>query len=190
MKLRISIRSTIYNADTEFTHCEQHISLYVMERPSFHATSGSSDPWEAVKPILEILYMSEKKKLKGVAFEMKTQHGFDRLYVAVSVGILQSEFLLTRDCSEHQYRYQFSKWKWSRKAGKDAMPHILKHVKHRAGAGKSSKVTLNGKVVETKKIRRALKDEKRAAIDSIVLKSFRNQNMIVEGPVLPFSNSL
>ncbi|KAJ4302819.1 hypothetical protein N0V90_001710 [Kalmusia sp. IMI 367209] len=122
-----------------------------------------------MKPILEILYMSEKKKLADVALQMKTQHGFDRL--------------------EHQYQCQFREWKWSRKAGKDVMPRILEHVKYRSGAGKSSEITLDGRVVERKKIRRALKDEKRAIMDSIALKSSRSQTSIVEGPMLPYTNS-
>ncbi|OAL44878.1 hypothetical protein IQ07DRAFT_549222 [Pyrenochaeta sp. DS3sAY3a] len=143
-----------------------------MDHPSLPTASGSSDIWDSMKPIIENLYMSEKRKLADLIFEMKTRHNFDRLYV-----------------NAHQYRYQFRKWKWSRKAGKEDMPQILKHIKHRSEAGKTSKVMLNGRVVGPPKIRRALKDEKRAAMDSIALRSFQGQNTIVDGPVLPFTNS-
>jgi hypothetical protein len=67
------------------------------------------------------------------------------------------------------------------------MPQILKHVKRRFEVGKSSTIILHGREVDTKKIRRALKEEKRAVTESLILKSFRNQ---IDGPVLPFTNSL
>ncbi|KAH8702802.1 hypothetical protein GQ44DRAFT_753373 [Phaeosphaeriaceae sp. PMI808] len=127
------------------------------------------DPWERVKPIIETLYMLEKRRLAQVVSLMKSEHHFDRL--------------------DHQYRYQFRKWNWSRKAGKENMPQILKHVKRRFEVGKSSTVMLNGREVDGKKIRRALKEEKRALTDSLVLNSVRNQNAIVDGPVLPFTNN-
>lgn len=70
------------------------------------------------------------------------------------------------------------------------MSQVLKHVKRRPEVGKSSTVMLDGRKVDTNKIRRALKEEKRAGTDSFVLKSFRNQIKDVNGPVLPFTNSL
>jgi hypothetical protein len=45
------------------------------------------DPWERLKPILETLYMSEKRKLADVIEQMKNQHGFNRLYVGLDLDI-------------------------------------------------------------------------------------------------------
>lgn len=92
--------------------------------------------------------------------------------------------------SDHQYKYQFRKWNWSRKVGKDNMPRILKHITRRAEAGKSSVVTLEGRAVEPTKIRRALKEEKRTVIDAIKLKESRNRMVHVNERVLPFANNL
>jgi hypothetical protein len=169
-----------------------HTRPAVMNHSSSEALSGSVDPWERLKPILETFYMSEKRKLVDVMEQMKEGHGFDRLYVghALDSHPIATPCLLTHEYSEHQYRYQFRKWKWSRKVGQDNMPQIIKHVKRRFEDGKSSTVKLDGREVTSKKIRRALQDEKRTVTESLVLKFSRNHTTTSDGPVLPFSNSL
>ena len=56
-----------------------------MDRPTFPASSGSTDSWERVKPILEVLWLTEKRKLADVVSVMKTHHSFDRLYAIPSL---------------------------------------------------------------------------------------------------------
>jgi hypothetical protein len=54
----------------------------MMDQPIHQAPSGSRDRWEELKPDIEILWLSEKRKLTDVILEMKTRHHFD----AVCVG--------------------------------------------------------------------------------------------------------
>jgi hypothetical protein len=124
-----------------------------MDQPDHHASSSATDPWEQMKPIIETLYMAEKRKLAYVVREMKSHHGFDQLYVPMILfpSTCKTLYHLTRKCSEHHYKYHFRKWKWSRKVGKDDMPQILKGVKHRADLNKISAVILGGRKVDTKK---------------------------------------
>ena len=70
------------------------------------------------------------------------------------------------------------------------MPGILKHTKRRVEAGKSSIVTFEGRKVDPAKIRRALKEEKRATIDAIQAMRLRNRIPLINGRVLPFTNNL
>jgi hypothetical protein len=92
-------------------------------------------------------------------------------------------------CSERQYKTQFGKWEWSKNARKSDMTKALKHYKSRAAAGKAStRVTIKGKQVDGKKMRRAIKEEARAITSTLSLT--RNQVTTVDEHVLPFTNSL
>jgi hypothetical protein len=42
-----------------------------------HTSPASLDPWERMKPIIERLYVVERKKLLDIVLEMKARHNFD-----------------------------------------------------------------------------------------------------------------
>jgi hypothetical protein len=67
------------------------------------------------------------------------------------------------------------------------MTTVVKHYKSRAAVGKPcTQVSLNGRQVESRKVRRAMKDQMREATISL------NRHVIatVNGRVLPFTNKL
>jgi hypothetical protein len=43
------------------------------------AASGSVDPWESVRVILESLWLTEDRKLDHIVREMSTKYGFYRV---------------------------------------------------------------------------------------------------------------
>jgi hypothetical protein len=72
------------------------------------------------------------------------------------------------------------------------MDQIAQQIESRARAGKSgTNITLKGRAVDEKKIRRHLKSKARLESQSIELKRFSNdQRLALEGPVLAFTNSM
>jgi hypothetical protein len=69
------------------------------------------------------------------------------------------------------------------------MTTVVKHYKSRAAIGKPcTRVLLNGRQVEGRKVRRAMKGQMREAKGPISL--IRNQIAIIDGHVLPFTNNL
>lgn len=56
--------------------CSTHKCVYI--RMNQHA-SGAMDPWEAVKPILADLWLTEKWELERIVREMRTYHNFYRV---------------------------------------------------------------------------------------------------------------
>ncbi|KAH5512257.1 hypothetical protein HBI26_120050 [Parastagonospora nodorum] len=130
--------------------------------------SGSRDPWEVVKPVLESLWLKEDWKLDRIVQEMKASHSFYRV--------------------ERQYKSQFAIWGWSKNVRKSDITKALKHVKGRAVAGKfSTQVSIKGKKIDNQKIRRVMKEQTREITGSLAL--LRRQITTVDGHVLPFTNN-
>ncbi|ORY14914.1 hypothetical protein BCR34DRAFT_598820 [Clohesyomyces aquaticus] len=144
---------------------------------------SSGDRWEQFKPVIELLYMSEKKKLSEVAETMKRDHEFD--------------------AGENQYKYHFKKWRWKRSLSAKKKAAVAAELQTRALIGKGpTTVTCKGRAVDAKKIRRHLKESLRQGngvqltfANRIFLKwnmpyaamqefHFRSSN---RGPTLPFS---
>lgn len=64
--VRFFVWHRLHNLDTDISCYAHHTYLDPMDHPSLQASSGSTDPWERVKPILETLYMSNKRHLADV----------------------------------------------------------------------------------------------------------------------------
>ncbi|KAH8623836.1 hypothetical protein IG631_21541 [Alternaria alternata] len=127
------------------------------------------DPWESVRAILEFLWLTEGKKLDHIVLEMRTKYNFHRV--------------------ASQYKAQFKKWGWSKNIRKNEITKVVRYYKDRAAIGKAcTRVFIDGRQVESRKVRRAMKDQMREATRSISLN--RNQIATVDGCVLPFTDSL
>ena len=63
--------------------------------------------------------------------------------------------------SESQYKYQIKKWELKKNTSTAKKVAIYNVLKSRAQLGKSSAITHNGQVLETKNLRRYLKKEAR-----------------------------
>jgi hypothetical protein len=93
---------------------------------------------------------------------------------------------------EHQYKHHFKKWRWKKNVPKTKMNQIAQQFESRARAGKSgTSITLQGRAVEEKKIRRHLKSKARLDSQSIELNRFSNdERLALGGPVMVFTNSM
>ncbi|CAN9423746.1 unnamed protein product [Alternaria alternata] len=132
------------------------------------AASRSMDPWEGVRSILKSLWCTEGRKLDHIVQEMRTKYNFHRV--------------------ASQYKAQFKKWGWSKNVRKNDITIAVKHYKGRAAVGKPcTRVFINGKQVESQKVRRAMKDQMREATRLISLN--RNEIATVDGRVLSFTDS-
>jgi hypothetical protein len=138
------------------------------------------DPWEEMKPHIQQLWLTE----------MKTNHGFDAVWVRPIHSNFHADRILC--IREHQYKHHFKKWRWKKNVPKAKMDQIAQQIESRARAGKSgTSITLQGRAVEDKKIRRHLKSKARLDSQSIDLKRFSNdQRLASGGPVLAFTNSM
>ena len=89
-------------------------------------------------------------------------------------------------------KYHFKKWKWKKNLPSKAKSAIATQLQTRAAAGKSSTaITFQGRPVDSKKIRRHLKE---AARKDIVLRcdlgNSETSQQILSGPTLPFGNRM
>lgn len=63
--------------------------------------------------------------------------------------------------SESQYKYQIKKWQLKKSTSTAKKVAVYNVIKSRAQLGKSSAITRNGQILETKNLRRYLKKEAR-----------------------------
>ncbi|KAF2475822.1 uncharacterized protein BDR25DRAFT_278511 [Lindgomyces ingoldianus] len=126
--------------------------------------SPSTDRWEELKPIIEQLYLKEKKKLADVVRILKNAHGFDAV--------------------DHQYKHHFKKWQWKKNIPKSKKDKIAEQLESRARAGKAgTSIALQGRTVELHKIRRHMKMKARAESGAMVLKKPSGIESVVAGHV-------
>ncbi|KAF1955045.1 hypothetical protein CC80DRAFT_475126 [Byssothecium circinans] len=126
----------------------------------------STDRWETLKPVIEQLYLYEKRKVSDVVVLMRNDHGFD--------------------AGENQYKYHFKKWKWKRNIPSQKKASIATQLESRAQAGKmTGAITFQGRPVEMHKIRRHLKNSVRTKVENMTL-----DNSIATGPVFTFANGI
>ncbi|OCL14233.1 hypothetical protein AOQ84DRAFT_384874 [Glonium stellatum] len=131
-----------------------------------------ADPWEVWKPTIERLWMVESRKLPDIVSLMKKDHGFDAV--------------------DHQYKYHFKKWKWKKSVPLKAKSAIATQLQTRAAAGKTSTaITFQGRPVDSKKIRRYLKENARKdVVSSGGLRASGAGQQVLFGPALPFSKRI
>jgi hypothetical protein len=95
---------------------------------------------------------------------------------------------------EHQYKHHFKKWRWTKNVPKKKMDQIAQQIEGRARAGKSgTTITLQGRVVEEKKIRRYLKSKVRVDFQSMQVeleKNFDHEEFPLGAPVSAFTNGM
>ncbi|KAI9785533.1 MAG: hypothetical protein M1839_009274 [Geoglossum umbratile] len=101
-----------------------------------------NEKWELLKPELKRLYLEDKLKLTEIMQIMKARYRFD--------------------ADEAQYKYRFGrKWGWKKYIPSSKMVAICAHVKSRATLGKKTKATYKEIDVDSRRIRRHMKEEKR-----------------------------
>ncbi|CAO2655582.1 Nn.00g043850.m01.CDS01 [Neocucurbitaria sp. VM-36] len=142
-----------------------------MDQLPNHYLPTSGDRWEQLKPVIEQLYLKDKRKLAEVVSEMKNKHKFDAV--------------------EHQYKHHFKKWQWKKNIPTSEKKEIKKRLESRARAGKrGTDITFEGRPVELHKMRRYMKKEARNSAQDITLEKPFDTGRAVAGPALPFANTI
>ncbi|KAF2266840.1 hypothetical protein CC78DRAFT_594620 [Lojkania enalia] len=120
------------------------------------------DRWEELKPIVEKLYLLEKKRLADVVLILKNDYGFDAV-----------------------------KGQWKKNIPKSKKDKIAEQIESRARAGRrGTSITFQGRTVEPHKIRRHMKMKARTDSQDLVLKKPSNIESVITGSVLLFANSI
>ncbi|KAL8795174.1 MAG: hypothetical protein Q9195_002329 [Heterodermia aff. obscurata] len=97
--------------------------------------------WDILKPAIERLYVRENRKVKDIVAAFKNQCGFTAV--------------------ESQYKYQIKKWQFKKSTSTAKKVAVYNVIKSRAQMGKSSALSRDGQILETKNLRRYLKKEAR-----------------------------
>ena len=129
--------------------------------------------WEALKHVLQQLYLTDDRSLGELVNEMKARFNFDARYEPVRTFLRGSRcfhLLAHLFRSESQYKYQFKKWNWKKSVPSSKKAQIVELGQKRASIGKSTVAVYKGKQVDPRKLRRYVKG------------AYRKPGSLVAGP--------
>ncbi|KAF2791863.1 hypothetical protein K505DRAFT_247960 [Melanomma pulvis-pyrius CBS 109.77] len=118
--------------------------------------------WEIHKPLLQRLYLEENFKLPKIKNIMRDEHDFD--------------------AEVHQYKYRFDKWGWKKSMSSKTKAGIVDKSQKRLNAGQGTVVRYQTRVVDTRKLIRFEKAQRKKQISAILFapndgRTFMNWNL-------------
>ena len=132
---------------------------------SANARVPFNQKWEIHKPLLERLYLEENLKLPKIKGIMRDEHDFDAEFVALSIIQRRRSLTLLR---VHQYKYRFDKWGWKKSISSKTKERIVKKSQQRLNAGQGTVVKYKARDIDTRKLIRFEKAERRKQASAIL----------------------